>query len=93
MEDLDAVVKDLPTDPYLFANHFADGQAEKIKNPKPMLNEYDWSYIITAHKAQGSSWDHVTVVDDGAVFRENQHRWRYTALTRAETGLTVLLRD
>jgi hypothetical protein len=34
----------------------------------------------------------VTVVDDSAAFRENRAKHLYTALTRAERSLTVLLR-
>lgn len=93
MEDLPKRVEDLVTDPHLFANHFSKGQSEKIPGNKPMLNEFDWGYIITAHKAQGSQWENVTVVDDSVAFRENRDRWLYTAVTRAETGLSVLLRD
>jgi exodeoxyribonuclease-5 len=93
MEDLGRDTEDLLTDPYLFSNHFSEGKAEKIPGHKPALNEFDWGYIITAHKAQGSSWDHVTVIDDSVAFRENRDRWLYTAITRAESGLTLLLRD
>jgi exodeoxyribonuclease-5 len=93
MEDLDRSTEDLVTDPYLFANHFTAGKTEKIPGHKPALNEFDWGYIITAHKAQGSSWDHVTVVDDSVAFRENRAKWLYTSITRAESGLTMLLRD
>jgi exodeoxyribonuclease-5 len=60
---------------------------------KPRLDEFDWGYVITCHKAQGSSWEHVTIVDDSGSFRENRQKWLYTALTRAETGLTLLTRQ
>ncbi|MCE9567455.1 MAG: ATP-dependent RecD-like DNA helicase [Planctomycetes bacterium] len=93
MEDLGRQVDDLLTDPYLFENHFSQGKTEKVPGAKPALNEFDWGYIITCHKAQGSSWDHVTVVDDSVAFRENRDKWLYTAITRAESGLTLLLRD
>jgi hypothetical protein len=33
------------------------------------------------------------VIDDSVAFRENRDRWLYTAITRAESGLTLLLRD
>lgn len=79
-------------DPYLFKTHF-DQQAKKLLARGMWLDEFDWAYIITCHKAQGSQWEHVTIVDDSQVFKENSHRWMYTALTRSERGLTVLLRD
>ncbi|QDV34933.1 ATP-dependent DNA helicase [Tautonia plasticadhaerens] len=93
MDDLHGTTEDLLTDPYLFAHHFNEGKAQKIQGARPMLNEFDWGYIITAHKAQGSSWDHVTVIDDSGAFRDNRRNWLYTAITRAETGLTLLMRD
>ena len=87
----------LNVDPHLFQSHFlSDGKAEKIPYIKgreiKSFNEFDWGYAITCHKAQGSQWDHVTIVDDSASFREDRNRWLYTSLTRAETGLTLLMR-
>ena len=95
MEDLDDVNTGLLVDPHLFNNHFNGGTSVKMEVPKgkPRLDEFDWSYVITGHKAQGSSWDHVTVIDDSGAFRENRHKWLYTALTRAENGLTLMLRQ
>jgi exodeoxyribonuclease-5 len=92
MEDVSKRCVELPTDPVQFANHFLQGEAKPLPRIKPMLNEFDWGYVVTAHKAQGSQFPHVTVVDDSQVFRENASRWLYTSLTRAESGLTVLMR-
>jgi len=95
MEDAKKPLADLKVDPYLFANHFNNGTTQKIEIPKgeERLNEFDWAYAITCHKAQGSQFTDVTVVDDSHSFRENQAKWLYTACTRAETALTVLLRE
>lgn len=93
MEDLSSKTEDLLTDRVHFDNHFTDGKSQKVPGFKPALNEFDFGYIVTCHKAQGSQWEHVTVVDDSAAFREHQAKWLYTAATRAETGLTILLRD
>ncbi|MCE9565819.1 MAG: ATP-dependent RecD-like DNA helicase [Planctomycetes bacterium] len=92
MEDLPSNVEDLLTDPVHFNNHFTEGKSEKVPGFKPSLNEFDFGYIVTCHKAQGSQWDHVTVIDDSIAFRENKDKWLYTALTRAESGLTLLTR-
>jgi exodeoxyribonuclease-5 len=94
MDDLAAPNRELQVDPYLFRRHFTNGDAQKLPRQKgmPWLQEFDWGLVLTAHKAQGSSWDDVTVVDDSAAFRENRAKWLYTAVTRAERGLTVLLR-
>ena len=95
MEDLEQPSKGLIIDPYLFRRHFTNGEAKKIPMPKgsPLLDEYDWAAILTCHASQGSQFPDVTVVDDSGAFREHRNNWRYTACTRAETSLTILLRD
>jgi exodeoxyribonuclease-5 len=95
MEDMDDLNTGLLVDPYLFNNHFNSGISQKLLVPKgePRLDEFDWGYVITCHKAQGSSWDHVTVIDDSGAFRDNRNAWLYTAITRAENGLTLLTRQ
>lgn len=94
MDDLEAATEGLLVDPYLFRRHFTNGEAQKLRLSKgaSWLQEFDWGLVLTCHKAQGSSWDDVTVIDDSGAFRENRDLWRYTAITRAERGLTVLLR-
>ena len=83
----------LQVDPYLFQSNYAEKKLESLEhNQYGALNEFDWAYILTVHKAQGSSWPHVTLVDDSQWFRENASKWLYTGLTRAEAGLTVLVR-
>lgn len=82
--------KDLLTDPFLFQQHFTEGTTQRdIKKKRP--NEFDWGYIWSVHKAQGSGWPHVTLIDNSPSFRENRWKHLYTGLTRAETGLTVLV--
>lgn len=51
----------------------------------------DYGYALTVHKAQGSQWDKVTVVDDGwGRGKDDQRRqWLYTAITRAQRELTI----
>lgn len=94
-DDLDAHSPSLLVDPWLFNQHFTNGAAKKIEWVKgnPRYEEFDWGYVLTCHKAQGSSWENVTVIDDSEAFRENKEKWLYTALTRAEEGLTVLVRQ
>lgn len=81
--------KNLRVDPYLFQQHFDEGTSKRDFKGK-LPHEFDWAYALTCHKAQGSSWPHVTVIDDSSSFRESKWKWLYTALTRAESGLTVL---
>jgi exodeoxyribonuclease-5 len=52
-------------------------------------DEFKFGYAITCHSAQGSQWENVVVFDEGSVFRHNAARWRYTAVTRAISKLTV----
>lgn len=49
----------------------------------------DYAKAITCHKAQGSSWGHVAVAAKGSE-GEDSREWIYTAVTRAESRLTVL---
>ncbi|REC54097.1 exodeoxyribonuclease V [Rhodosalinus sediminis] len=55
------------------------------------LIQSSWGYAITCHKAQGSQFPTVIVVDDGfGHIAEERSRWLYTAITRAERGLLIL---
>jgi len=51
--------------------------------------QFDFGYAITAHKAQGSQWDNLVVIDESAVFRDDKDKWLYTAITRAAKTITV----
>ena len=51
----------------------------------------DYAYAITCHKAQGSQWPRVCVIDQSRSFGDDAWRWLYTAITRAVESLTVVL--
>lgn len=51
---------------------------------------FDYGYAITCHKAQGSQWPHVVIVDQSHVFGRHANRWLYTAITRAEERVTIV---
>jgi exodeoxyribonuclease-5 len=55
---------------------------------------FDWAYCITVHKAQGSEWQNVLVIEEGEfMFRGDMwKRWLYTATTRAKENLTIYKR-
>lgn len=53
---------------------------------------FDFGYALTTHKAQGSQWDSVLILDESASFREHRDRWLYTAVTRAAERVTVVIR-
>jgi exodeoxyribonuclease-5 len=55
------------------------------------FDEFDFGYVLTVHKAQGSQWDDVVLFDESAVFGESRARWLYTGVTRAAKRLTVVV--
>lgn len=55
--------------------------------------EFDYGYAITCHRAQGSQWDKVLVIEENFPFKTIEHaRWLYTACTRATKRLTLVLK-
>lgn len=55
------------------------------------LLQAEYGFVLTAHKAQGSQWDHVLIFYD-EIFNqknENRYRWCYTAVTRAAKSCTI----
>jgi exodeoxyribonuclease-5 len=55
------------------------------------FDEFDFGYVLTVHKAQGSQWDDVVLFDESGAFQENRGRWLYTGVTRAAKKLTVVV--
>jgi exodeoxyribonuclease-5 len=54
--------------------------------------EFDWGYNITCHKAQGSQWDDVVLVDESRSFdASTARRWLYTGVTRAAKRLLLVV--
>jgi exodeoxyribonuclease-5 len=68
------------------------GAIEQFEWPqrKP-YDEFDFGYVLTVHKAQGSQWDDVVLFDESGAFTDNRDRWLYTGVTRAAKRLTVVL--
>ncbi len=52
--------------------------------------KFDFGYVITCHKAQGSQWENVVVMDESSVFRNARQKWLYTAITRASKKLDLV---
>lgn len=62
---------------------------EKIGDIVP--KEFAYAYAITCHKAQGSEWDKVLVIEERFPFDKNEHaRWLYTAVTRASDKVVLI---
>ena len=70
--------------------HFLGKGDEIAWYEKKEAHEFDYGYALTCHKAQGSQWDSVMLVDESSVFKQNSHRWLYTAITRAAEHLTIV---
>lgn len=62
--------------------------ADRIGDVIP--KEFAYGYAITCHKAQGSEWDKVLVVEENFPRVKEEHaRWLYTAATRAVDKLVI----
>lgn len=80
VDDEGRVYTELPFEPSQFG---AETLLDKVRRNKLL---FDFGYALTCHKAQGSEWNRVLVVerihpDTSAA------RWRYTAATRAKEEL------
>ena len=52
--------------------------------------EFAYAYAVTCHKAQGSEWNKVLVIEETFPFDRTEHaRWLYTAATRASEKLVL----
>ena len=71
---------------------FFTGDEGKL-DPRTLRNvdQFDYGYALTVHKAQGSQWDDVVLFDESFAFREHGARWLYTGLTRAAKTITVVV--
>ena len=58
------------------------------------LDYFDWAYCITCHKAQGSEFKQVLVIEEGEFMFKNDlwNKWLYTALSRAKERLIIYKR-
>lgn len=65
------------------------GKNRKTQHLVP--KEFVYGYAITGHKAQGSEWDNVTVLEERFPFDKTEHaRWLYTTCTRAADKLVLI---
>jgi exodeoxyribonuclease-5 len=54
-------------------------------------DEFDFGYVLTVHKSQGSQWDDVVLFDESFAFQDSRTRWLYTGITRAAKRLTIVV--
>jgi len=88
--DVDSVIEKAPSKKSLIKSI-----AYENMQSDPYLNalRVKYGYAITCHKAQGSEWPEVFIHMEKSMFyfdKENQYRWAYTALSRAEKKIHLL---
>jgi exodeoxyribonuclease-5 len=68
------------------------GAIEELEwQQRKRYEEFDFGYVLTVHKAQGSQWDDVVLFDESFAFPDSWDRWLYTGITRAAKRLTVVV--
>lgn len=88
-EDEDRTLTDLD----IWTHHFWGGSDQLRAMPERRdFLEFDYGWAITVHKAQGSQWDSVVLLDESQTFGQNARRWLYTAVTRASEKICVVRR-
>lgn len=70
---------------------FSGGIEDFEWKERKAYDEFDYGYVLTVHKSQGSQWDSVTLFDESFAFQESRARWLYTGITRAAKKLTVVV--
>jgi exodeoxyribonuclease-5 len=64
---------------------------EKPEMHHNVLNRFDYGYVITAHKSQGSEFDHVLIYNQPIGRDEvERRRWKYTAISRGKNRVTLV---
>lgn len=69
-----------------------DGKEKEL--PWAEQREYspvDYAYALSVHKAQGSQWDSVLILDESRVFKDDAAKHLYTAITRAAERVIVAI--
>lgn len=69
-------------------DYFGGDPSKLLPTQKKQANEFDYGYALTVHKAQGSQWDKVVLVDEWR--GKDRQKWLYTAITRAAESIVVL---
>jgi len=85
--DLSGIIVNLPVSAPCFYSKYP------ITNAYWAAAQADYGYCLTVHKAQGSEWDKVVIIDEafgwGFLPALDYNRWLYTAITRAAKSLAV----
>ena len=71
--------------------YFTDGEEAVAPAFRRTSDAFDYGYVLTVHKAQGSQWNDVVLFDESWAFREHRDRWLYTGITRAAERLVIVV--
>ena len=72
-------------------DHYRDGSSRMYD--EVIAKDFDYGYAITGHKAQGSTYKHVFILEDDMSLNpkiKERNQIKYVALTRPTTTATVL---
>jgi exodeoxyribonuclease-5 len=73
------------------ADCFSGGIEDIPWEQRKPYDEFDYGYVLTVHKSQGSQWDDVVLFDESFAFQDSRARWLYTGITRAAKRLSVVV--
>ena len=63
----------------------------RLKYGEIVPKEFAFAYAVTGHKAQGSEWPNIVVLEEQFPFDKEEHaRWLYTCCTRASEKLVLV---
>ena len=75
-------VEDILAHPQHFRGEKVDVWARKD------AEEFDFGYALTVHKAQGSQWSNLLLLDEWKA--QDRDKWLYTAITRASESIDII---
>lgn len=70
-------------------NAYFEGLPSDLRD-SPDSTGFDFGYAMTVHKAQGSEWKNVILIDEFRGAQEDRRKWLYTGITRAAEQLLVV---
>ena len=87
---------DLNGDPLIInticsTHHFDENVQEPNWKDISGTDEFTFAYAATVHKFQGSQAPHVVIKDESGVFRDQEWKHRYTAISRASVKADIFI--